>query len=124
MWFAALLLGSVASRSIGSDYSTGMRLPGVESRQGLDLLEDAFAGKISGNSATIVFSADAGVTDPTVQATMEDYFARIETETGVEVVSPYSPAGLGQTATSGATPCRAAPSSTRNARMRLPPAVA
>ena len=78
-----------------------LSLPSSESAKGFDLLDRSSAGVGLSSSATLVFSTDAGVTDPTVQAEMEDYFDRITAETGVQVVSPYGPQGATQISASG-----------------------
>jgi RND superfamily putative drug exporter len=100
LWFVALITGGVLNGAVGSDYSTQLKLPNVESKQGFDIIDRDFAGR-SGDAATIVFQAPQGVADPTVKAAMEQYFADITAQTGITVVSPYSPQGLGQTATQG-----------------------
>jgi RND superfamily putative drug exporter len=95
-WVAALVLGNVAARGVGTAYSSSVELPSVESRQGMDVLDQAFGGA-GGDTATVVFTSPAGVRDPAVEQAMTAYFDRITAETGLTVVSPYGPTGAGQT---------------------------
>jgi RND superfamily putative drug exporter len=100
LWFVALITGGVLNGAVGSDYSTQLKLPNVESKQGFDIIDRDFAGR-SGDAASIVFQAPQGVADPAVKTAMEQYFADITAQTGIPVVSPYSPEGGGQIATQG-----------------------
>jgi len=100
LWFVALITGGVLNGAVGADYSTQLKLPNVESKQGFDIIDRDFSGR-SGDSASIVFEAPQGVTDPAVQSAMEQYFAAITSQTGIPVISPYSPDGVGQIATQG-----------------------
>jgi len=100
LWFVALLAGGALNGAVGSDYSTQLKLPDVESKHGFDIIDRDFGGR-SGDAASIVYEAPQGVTDPAVQSAMEAYFAAITADTGVVVISPYSPDGAGQIATQG-----------------------
>ena len=93
LWLVALLAIGFVSRTAGSNFSNTLSLPSAESTKGFQLLDRDFGGRGTSSSATIVFQADAGVTDPSVQAAMQAYFDRITAETGVQVVSPYAPQG-------------------------------
>jgi RND superfamily putative drug exporter len=101
LWFVALLAGGALNGAVGSDYSTQLQLPDVESKHGFDLLDAHFAGKVGGDASIIVFEAPQGVTDPTIQTAMEQYFAEVASATGLTVISPYSIEGAGQVATAG-----------------------
>ena len=93
LWVVALLAIGLLSRTAGSNLLDTLQPPLVRERQGLRPARQRVRRARSSSSATIVFSADAGVTDPTVQAEMQAYFDRITAETGVQVVSPYGPQG-------------------------------
>ena len=88
MWVVALLAIGLLSRAAGSSFSNTLSLPSSESAKGFSLLDSEFGGRGLSSSATIVFSADAGVTDPAVQSEMQAFFDRITAETGVQVVGP------------------------------------
>jgi putative drug exporter of the RND superfamily len=101
LWVAALIGFGFLASSAGGEYSTDFSLPGAESQKAYDLLVDRFPA-FSGDTADIVFKADAGVADPTVQATMEDLFKQItELNHVVAVESPYSEQGARQIAPDG-----------------------
>jgi putative drug exporter of the RND superfamily len=74
----------------------------VESRRGFDILDEHFAGSSAGGEGgTIVFRAEQGVTDPEVQAAMEEFFDQASQIEGITIVSPYSPEGAQQIASQG-----------------------
>jgi putative drug exporter of the RND superfamily len=59
-----VVLGSVMG-AVGTGYRSDFTLPDVESRQGIDILDDRFGGLGAGQVGSIVFEADVGVDDPT-----------------------------------------------------------
>jgi RND superfamily putative drug exporter len=96
LWIV-ILVGSIALMNVaGGDYTADFTLPGAESQAALDLLEQKFPAR-AGDSATIVFEAQAGVADPAVRQRMEGVFDRVaQLDHVVEVVSPYSEEGTRQ----------------------------
>jgi RND superfamily putative drug exporter len=102
-WVAALVVGSVVLSSAGGARTNAdFSLPDVESRRGIDILDESFGGQGAGSTGTIVFQADAGVEDPEVRSAMEALFddvAGVEGVTGV--ASPYAEGGEGQIASDG-----------------------
>ena len=95
----AVLAGTVIS--VGPAFTSEITAPASESSAGLKILSDDFPGA-GGDSGTIVFEADEGVTDPNVQAAMTALFAATADIDGViNIVSPYSPMGATQISTSG-----------------------
>jgi putative drug exporter of the RND superfamily len=98
LWILALFLGNGIAGAVGDAYRQDFSLEGFESTEGFSLVETEFAdGSGSPQSGQIVFQADQGVTDPEVQAAMEELFAEvaeIDEVTGVQ--SPYGPAGAFQ----------------------------
>jgi RND superfamily putative drug exporter len=97
-----LLVGSIALMNVaGGDYTADFSLPGSEAQAAFDLLEDKFPAR-SGDTATIVFEADAGVADPAVRQTMEGVFAGASRLPHVvAVTSPYSEEGARQVSPEG-----------------------
>jgi RND superfamily putative drug exporter len=106
LWIAVMIVINGLSSSIGEDYKADFSQPGLESSDGLDLLEERFGGQGAGLTGTIVFEAEQGIDDPEVRAGMEAIFERVDEEPFVtRVESPYDPAYAGQlvSASSGGT---------------------
>ena len=96
IWVVALVGIGFLGSAFGGDYSNSFSLPGAESQRAFDLLKERFPAR-SGDTAEIVFKADAGVTDSTVRSDMEAVFAAIVKLPHVDsVTSPYSPEGTQQ----------------------------
>jgi putative drug exporter of the RND superfamily len=101
IWIAALISAFTLMQNFGGDYSEDFSLPGAESQKAFDLLKEEFP-EVAGETATIAFKAEQGVTDPQVQSAMEGLFAqvsRVDRVIGIE--SPYSEAGAGQISPDG-----------------------
>jgi RND superfamily putative drug exporter len=102
LWLAALILGGAVSGAAGSAFRDEFNLPDVESRRGLDILDENFGGAGTGQTGTIVFRAEQGVDDPEVEAQMSDLFAKVAEIPGVNfVASPYAPDGERQVSSEG-----------------------
>ncbi|HJR24723.1 MAG TPA: MMPL family transporter [Acidimicrobiales bacterium] len=92
LWIAVMILINGVSSSVGEDYHADFSQPGLESSDGLDLLEARFGGQGAGQTGTIVFEAEQGVDAPEVRAAMEALFADVADEDFVtRVESPYDP---------------------------------
>ncbi len=90
LWIAALFLANGIASSVGEDYRQDFTLPGAESTEGFDILNESFEGQGAGQTGTIVFQADQGVADPVVQAAMTELFDEVAAQDGVSFVeSPY-----------------------------------
>ncbi len=101
LWLAALVSSIALMNAAGGEYTTDFSLPGSESQEAFDLLEERFPAR-SGDVAAIVFKADAGVADPGVRQTMEGVFAEVaQLDHVVEVTSPYSEQGAQQLSPGG-----------------------
>jgi RND superfamily putative drug exporter len=88
-WIVALLGVGMLAGSVGSDFSEDFKLPSSDSTDAFDLLETKFPAQ-SGDTTTIVFKADEGVSSPAVRGTMESLFAEAKALPHVsEVASPY-----------------------------------
>jgi putative drug exporter of the RND superfamily len=101
LWLVALFVGGGALGALGSESRSEFTLPDVESRRGLDILDEDFGGQGAGQSGSIVFVARQGVDDPEVRAAMEDLFATVEDIPRVRVVSPYTEEGARQISQQG-----------------------
>ena len=95
---SSILYGALGGPSTSADWS----LPGFESAQGAELLEDHYGGQGAGFGGNIVFESDTGVEDPAVRSTMEGFFDEVAGVDGVNFVgSPYAEGGERQIATEG-----------------------
>ncbi len=102
-WFLGLVALSVASGAAGSGFRSEFNLPDVESRRGFDIIDEGFGGQGNGRAGTIVFRAEQGVDDPTVEAAMTTLFDEVATLEGgtLLVRSPYAEGGERQIAQQG-----------------------
>jgi putative drug exporter of the RND superfamily len=89
-WIVALIGAGMLASAAGSAFSEEFKLPASDSQEAFDLLETKFPAQ-SGDTATIVFKADAGVESPAVERRMDAVFAVAAKVPHVsEVASPYS----------------------------------
>ncbi|MGO8872902.1 MAG: MMPL family transporter [Acidimicrobiales bacterium] len=103
VWLAVLVVVSVTSRSVGSDYTNSFTLPKTGSTEAIQLLQ-AVSPKIAGDTEQVVFAASGGhhVTDPTVEARMEAMLTKVATVPHVSnIVSPYSSEGASHISSNG-----------------------
>ena len=101
-WIVFLVLLWGIASAAGGKYRTDFELPGSESQDALDLLEERGAADRTGISTQIVFRAEQGLDDPEVRATMEKFFADISGQIeNVSIASPYDPANAFQIAADG-----------------------
>ncbi|HEY5025000.1 MAG TPA: MMPL family transporter [Acidimicrobiales bacterium] len=102
-WAAALVVVSLISASVGSDYSNSFSLPKTESSDAINLLKAA-SPTVSGDVDQIVFSAtgSSGVKDPAVVGRINAMLAREAKVPHVsKIVSPYVPQGATQVSADG-----------------------
>jgi putative drug exporter of the RND superfamily len=100
--WVVLLVGLFALNStVGGKFLDEFDLPGSESQEAVDLLEEHGFDTRAGATGQIVFKAD-DVNDSTVQSDMEALFDEIaEITAPSQVVSPYSPEGAHQISQDG-----------------------
>ncbi|MET0894350.1 MAG: MMPL family transporter [Acidimicrobiia bacterium] len=95
-WFIAtwlvVVFGSLTlAASLGGTTIDTFKIPGAQSQQALDLLNEKFASQ-AGSSATIVFDASAGIDDASVQPAIQESITNLQDIEGVTSVSdPYGP---------------------------------
>jgi RND superfamily putative drug exporter len=103
-WVALLAACFGAMMLFAGDYKTQFHLPGSESQEAVDLLEQRSVAERTGFVGQVVFRADRGIADAEVRAAMERFFAGItENVDEVEVVSPYDPENAHQVSDDGRT---------------------
>ncbi|HET6949385.1 MAG TPA: MMPL family transporter [Acidimicrobiales bacterium] len=92
--WVVLLIGLVVLNSTaGGKFLDDFKLPGSESQEATDLLEEHGFEARTGFSGQVVFQAD-DVHDPAVEQGIEDLVADVEDAVAPgEVISPYSPEG-------------------------------
>ena len=86
---------------IGAAFDAAFEIPDSESRRGFDALDTHFGGFGSGQSGSIVFGSEEGVTDPAIRSAMEEMFEQVAAFEGVIVTSPYEPGGATQISEDG-----------------------
>jgi RND superfamily putative drug exporter len=100
-WVVALIAMGGISGFVGAHFSEEFKLPASDSKEAFDLLETKFPAQ-SGDTAQIVFKAQAGVESPVVRKKMEGAFAEIEEFPHVsEVASPYEKGGAAAVSNDG-----------------------
>ena len=121
-WVAALVILAGVVAGAGGAFVDSFSIPGVESQQAIDLLEERFPSQ-AGDSAQIVVRADAGVNDPVVRPQIEALLAEAATRPKYSPLSPRTttPARSRRTAPTPMSPCstrRLPPNSTSTASRR------
>ena len=93
IWLGALMVLAAGFASIGNGFDAEQSIPGSETEDGFDVVDQYFGGVGNGLSGQIVFTADQGVEDPAVVDAMSAMFASSAEIEFVTVGSPYD--GLG-----------------------------
>ena len=93
IWLGALMVLAAGFASIGNGFDAEQSIPGSETEDGFDVVDQYFGGVGNGLSGQIVFTADQGVEDPAVVGAMSAMFASSDEIEFVTVGSPYD--GLG-----------------------------
>ncbi len=88
-WVVVLVAGGAISSSVGSDFTTQLNLPEVESKQGLDVLEAEMGGLGTGIEGTIVMYSDDGFENPAVRDQLVGYLDEVDAIDDVTLTSPF-----------------------------------
>lgn len=89
IWVVGVVGLVVAAGASGGETASVFSVPGTESQQAFDLLDERFPAR-SGDTADIVFRSARGVDDPRVRRHMERFIARVESVDHVlGITSPY-----------------------------------
>jgi putative drug exporter of the RND superfamily len=94
LWVAGLVAATVLAGTAGGDNEADFTVPGSDSAQAVELLEDRFPS-FAGGSVNVVYTADDGVASPAVASRIDDLTSDIA---GVDHVAaaeagPVSPDG-------------------------------
>ena len=101
IWIVVFIGMAILGRAAAGDYSANFNTPGSESKAALDLLTQRFPAR-SGDTISVIFKADRGVTDPGTRSRVEALLAQLQTHPHVVgAVSPYSDAGAGSVSRDG-----------------------
>src|SRR4051812_34290248 len=93
VWLIAAGSVGLLAKGLEGQETDNFRIPGAQSQEALDLLIQDFPAA-SGQSASVVFQADAGITSPDVQAAIAASVANLEKLPHVVgVTDPYGPLG-------------------------------
>ena len=91
-WIVLLIGLSGLAQTAGGAFNDDFRLPGSESQDAFDLLQEKGFENRSGFGGQVVVEAPQGVDQPAVRQRLEQLFAAIEREVpATNVVSPYEP---------------------------------
>ena len=102
MWVLGVVVLGAVMGAVGSGYSSDFTLPDVESKRGIDILDDQFGGQGAGQVGNIVFEADDGIEDPAVRRVIEPFLAEVAEIDGVQSLeSPYTPGNERQISSQG-----------------------
>ncbi len=101
-WIVGIVALGAVLGAVGSGYRSDFTLPDVESKRGIDILDDQFDGQGAGQVGNIVFEADRGIEDPEVREVIEPFLAEVAAIDDVQsVASPYEPGNERQISTRG-----------------------
>ena len=101
IWVGVVIVVFGAVFGIGATFDAGFEIPDSESSRGFDALDTHFGGVGSGQSGSIIFRSEEGVTEPAIRSAMEEMFEQVAAFEGVIVTSPYSRAGATQVSEDG-----------------------
>ena len=86
------VVGGALSGALGNSFKSEFNLPDVESKHGMDILEDDFGGQGAGTSGTIVFQSASGFDDAT-RAELNAFLDQVAEVRDTTVQSPFAPGG-------------------------------
>jgi putative drug exporter of the RND superfamily len=102
LWVLGIVVLGAVMGAVGSGYRSDFTLPDVESKRGIDILDDQFGGQGAGQVGNIVFEADNGIEDPEVRRVIEPFLAEVAEIDGLQSLeSPYTPGNERQISSQG-----------------------
>ncbi len=95
IWLASIIVLVGAALTLGNGFDAEQSIPGSETEDGFEVLDEYFDGVGNGLTGQIVFTAEQGVDDPAVVAAMSTMFAAADELEFVTVASPFDERGGG-----------------------------
>src|SRR4029450_8881028 len=83
LWVLGIVVLGTVMGAVGSGYRSDFKLPDVESKRGIDLLEGRFGGVAARQVGNMVFEADDGIEAPAVRRVVEPFLAEVARIHGV-----------------------------------------
>src|SRR5688572_1866316 len=77
-WIAFLVVFGGIAFALQGTFSDRFTIPGADSQKAYDLLQERFPAQ-SGDTATIVFNSESGITDPEVQGQITALLDKVTT---------------------------------------------
>ncbi|MPZ24853.1 MAG: MMPL family transporter, partial [Dehalococcoidia bacterium] len=100
-WLLLVVAVTALAQAAGGELSDDLSIPGTETQQATDLLEERFAA-FAGGSATVVFHVEEGVNDPAAVPIIEATLDRVrELPHVVAVSNPLAPESAAQVSADG-----------------------
>lgn len=95
LWLASILVLVAGALTVGNGFDAEQSIPGSETEDGFEVLDEYFDGVGNGLSGQIVFTTEQGVDDPAVVEAMSAMFAAATELEFVTVASPFDGRGGG-----------------------------
>jgi RND superfamily putative drug exporter len=93
IWVVATVVVVALAAGLDGQFSDNFRIPGAQSQQALNLLEQDFPSR-AGDNALVVFQSDAGIESSSVQPAISESVAALEKVPQVtSVTDPFGPFG-------------------------------
>ncbi|MEM7140885.1 MAG: MMPL family transporter [Actinomycetota bacterium] len=90
IWVLSLVLLGIGVGVVGNGFDAEQEIPGSETEDGFEVVDEFFGGLGNGLTGQIVFTAPQGVDDPAVVEAMTDMFAEADEIEFVAIGSPYT----------------------------------
>ena len=87
LWVAAVVAASVLAGAFGGDNEVDFTVPGSDSAEAVDLLQERFP-EFAGGTVDVVYTADGGVTDAAVTARIDALAAELRDVPNVVAAEP------------------------------------
>lgn len=101
-WILVAIGITFAAGSVGKQFADDLSLPGRDSQEATDLVDEYFPGQVNGSNPVLFKAKKGKITDQQNQKLIDETVKRLEARGGVaSVISPFSPAGKAQISPKG-----------------------